>query len=73
MSQHYTLNTVEVSDWCKVCGTHTMHRVQNRLLGACLACEARPTAPAKPKHPESGELFDADEAELEARGLGIVN
>ena len=31
MSQHYTLNTVEVSHWCKVCGTHTMAAFRSGL------------------------------------------
>jgi hypothetical protein len=59
VSQHYTLNTVEVSSWCKVCRANTMHKVQHRLVGACLVCLVRPTkpAPATPAQPESGELF----------------
>jgi hypothetical protein len=60
MSQHYTLNTIEISHWCKVCGKDTMHKVHNRLLGACIVCLTRPTkhaAPAKPSPARSGELF----------------
>jgi hypothetical protein len=60
MSQHYTLNTIEVSSWCRVCGKDTMHKVQNRLLGPCLVCLAKPTKPSRPKPvkpPKSGELF----------------
>lgn len=36
--QHYTRNTVEVSEWCRKCGKKTMHRVDGVKLGPCLDC-----------------------------------
>ena len=62
MSQHYTLNTVEASEWCRRCGKATMHRIDNRQVGPCLVCLQRPTrpAPTKTPTPESGELFAAE-------------
>lgn len=36
--QHYTRNTVEVSEWCSKCGKYTMHRVDAPKLGPCLVC-----------------------------------
>lgn len=39
--QHYTRNTVEVSEWCKICGKHTMHQVHGVKLGACIPCLKR--------------------------------
>lgn len=58
MGQHYTRNTIEVSGWCKRCGRMTPHRVDDRRLGPCLVCLAKPTSakPAK-QEPERG-LFD---------------
>jgi hypothetical protein len=38
MTQHYTLNTVEASEWCNKCGKNTPHRVADRRLQYCIPC-----------------------------------
>lgn len=64
MPEHYPLAMVEVRVWCKVCNKETMHRVDNRRRGPCLACIkkredehnaalAQPTRPA----PKQLEMF----------------
>jgi DNA segregation ATPase FtsK/SpoIIIE-like protein len=40
MPEHFPKETVEASAWCSKCGKGTMHRVDNGLLGPCLACIA---------------------------------
>ncbi len=62
MTQHYTLNTVEVSAWCGKCGKHTPHRVTERRLQYCLPCFQRGEAATaaeknKPSPPAQGRLF----------------
>lgn len=54
MSEHYTLETVEVKVWCRVCRQPTMHRVDGGRRGPCL--EHAPKEKPKPV-PQSGNLF----------------
>jgi hypothetical protein len=61
MVQHYTLDTVEVSEWCNKCRKMTMHVVADRRLQYCIPCwqaskEASDAEKAKPE-PEQGSLF----------------
>ena len=60
--QHFTLATVETSEWCNTCRKNTMHRVSGRSLGCCIPCWERSKAEsdaekAKPKPPEQVSLF----------------
>lgn len=62
--QHYTRSTVSVSEWCKVCRSMTLHRVDDRRRGPCLDCLERQTREAalrreREKNPKSeqGRLF----------------
>lgn len=58
MGQHYTRNTVQVSEWCKKCGKPTMHRVDGVKLGPCLVCLNRVTPqPQKEPVPEQLTIF----------------
>ena len=66
MVQHYTLSTVETSEWCNKCGKHTPHRVAGRKLGCCIPCWDRSKAEsdaekAKPKPAEQQDLFGGGE------------
>jgi ribosomal protein L44E len=36
MTEHYTLETTEVSAWCPTCGKQTLHRVSGKRRGACV-------------------------------------
>lgn len=45
MAQHYTRNTVSVSALCARCGKFTQHRIDDRRVGPCLDCIARPAEP----------------------------
>lgn len=49
MGQHYTRNTVSASGWCKTCAKYTQHRIDDRRMGPCLDCLAKPlpTQPVK--------------------------
>jgi hypothetical protein len=38
MGEHYTKNTVSVTQFCKKCWWVTPHRVDNGRLGPCLTC-----------------------------------
>jgi|CZKF01.1.fsa_nt_gi hypothetical protein len=65
MSEHYTLNTVEVSTWCKVCGKATMHHVNGRRVAGCITCIERLTTELETRiserhdrQPVNGNLFD---------------
>jgi ribosomal protein L44E len=63
MVQHYTLLTVEVSEWCNKCRKHTPHRVADRRLQFCIPCWDRSQAEsdadkAKPKPAEQIDLFN---------------
>lgn len=65
MGQHYTLNTVEVSEWCNKCGKNTPHRVAGRKLQYCIPCFDRLpiSQPVKAEQIErQGALFDAGRA-----------
>lgn len=62
MAQHYTLATIEASEWCNKCGKNTPHRVSGRKLQYCIPCfdklgDVRPT-PA-PVIERQGEMFEA--------------
>ena len=62
MGQHYTLNTIETSEWCSKCHKNTPHRVAGRRLGCCIPCWDKSKAEsdaekAKPKPPEQKSLF----------------
>jgi hypothetical protein len=66
MGQHYTLTTIEVSEWCNKCRKNTPHRVANRRLQYCLTCyEASKaeseTKKSEPKPAEQGSLFGGGE------------
>jgi hypothetical protein len=63
MTQHYTLNTVEVAAWCSKCGKETPHRVAHRRLQYCLSCyDKGPVKPGNhretPEEPVQGNLFE---------------
>ena len=82
MAEHFPKSTVEATVWCPRCSKATPHYIADGRRGGCKTCIARLEQKAaerqsKPNPPEkSGELFthpyDTEEAELEARGLGIV-
>lgn len=64
MVQHYTLNTVEVSEWCNRCRKNTPHRVADRRLQFCIPCWERGQAESQaakdaPREPaaEQQKLF----------------
>lgn len=57
MGQHYTRNTVSADAWCAKCRKNTQHRVDDRRLGACLDCIARPLAERKPEKAVQESLF----------------
>lgn len=38
MSEHFTRSTVAATAWCAKCQKHTLHRVDDRRIGPCLAC-----------------------------------
>jgi len=66
MGQHYSLSTVEASEWCSKCAKYTPHRVARRKLGCCIPCWERSKAEsdaekAKPKPPEQVSLFGGGE------------
>ena len=48
MSQHYTRNTVSAAAWCPRCRKQTQHRIDDRRIGPCLDCLARPLPPTLP-------------------------
>ena len=60
--QHFTRNTVEVSEWCSKCGRNTMHRVDGVKLGPCLDCLKKLNQMTIPGivalEPQQEELFD---------------
>lgn len=65
MGEHYNLNTVEVSHFCKKESRMTPHRVSGGKLGFCIPCyeaseaerAARMAAPAKPEPEQQLGLF----------------
>jgi hypothetical protein len=44
MSQHYTLATVEASEWCNKCRKATPHHVAARRAQYCIPCFDRSVA-----------------------------
>lgn len=46
MTEHYTLNTVEVPAWCNTCNRVTRHSVSGKRRGPCLE-----HAPVEKKQP----------------------
>lgn len=60
MPQHYTRNTIAASFYCPTCGKDTLHRIDDRRRGPCLACIERlgePKPSPAPAPPEQGQLF----------------
>ena len=41
MAEHYTLNTVSVTAFCRKCNRVTSHQVSGHRKGPCLECLAR--------------------------------
>lgn len=64
--QHYTRNTVEVSEWCRKCGKPTMHRVDGVKLGPCLVCMEKATADPSP--PAAAQDDNAQQMEMFGEG-----
>jgi len=64
MTQHYTRNTVEASEWCARCHKDTMHRIDGVKLGPCLDCIKRLENPVLPgiiePEAEQQEMFEAE-------------
>lgn len=59
MSEHYPKSTVEVTEWCKRCGKHTMHKVYDGRVQSCLVClEASETKKPARREPLKGTQLD---------------
>ena len=58
MSEHYTMNTEEVSVYCSKCGRVTVHKVNCGRLAQCL--EHQVPIKVKRPRPEQFKLFDGD-------------
>jgi hypothetical protein len=41
MSEHYTRNTSEATEWCNKCNAMTQHRIDGGRRGPCLKCLAK--------------------------------
>jgi hypothetical protein len=58
--EHFTKNTISANFWCNKCAKPTLHRVDDRRRGPCLACMAKLEAerqPAKEKLAEQIKMF----------------
>ena len=46
MTEHYSKQTVSVSEFCRKCNKHTEHSVYDGRKGACLVCLKKQTEDA---------------------------
>lgn len=56
MSEHYTKNTYEVTEYCKTCGRITRHDVSNGRRGPWL--EHRPAIKKRAPRPKQLSMFE---------------